>query len=90
MSFTLDRALMMLERTPAALDAALRGLPDDWVGDGANREDWDPRAVVGHLIHGEIDDWVARGRIILNDGELPDIFRLLGCLGDTLSHTIYH
>ena len=69
MSFTLDRALMMLERTPAALDAALRGLPDDWVGDGANREDWDPRAVVGHLIHGEIDDWVARGRIILNDGE---------------------
>lgn len=69
MAFSPDLSIAVLERTPAALDAALRGLPAAWIGDGGNREDWDPRAVLGHLIHGERTDWIARARIILEDGE---------------------
>jgi hypothetical protein len=67
--FTFDEATAILSRTPAALDAYLRGLPDVWItaheGDGT----WSPFDVVGHLIHGERTDWMGRARMILEHGE---------------------
>jgi DinB family protein len=72
--FRLADAIAVLTRTPAALDALLRGLPDFWVrgneghtADGKNT--WSPFDIVGHLIVGERTDWIPRARIILEHGE---------------------
>jgi hypothetical protein len=68
-SFTMADAISLLERTPKTLDSLLRGLPDDWVRSNEGGETWSPFDVVGHLIHGELTDWVPRARIILDHGE---------------------
>jgi hypothetical protein len=67
--FALDEAVAILTRTPAALDALLRGLPDGWLAAHEGGDTWSPFDVVGHLIHGERTDWVPRARIILDRGE---------------------
>jgi hypothetical protein len=68
-SFDIDEAVAILSRTPAALDALLRGLPDGWITANEGGETWSPYDVIGHLIHGERTDWVPRARIILEHGE---------------------
>ena len=77
--FSLAEAVAVLVRTPAALDALLRGLPDIWVRgnegrskDGRTNEEkdtWSAFDIVGHLIVGERTDWMPRARIILEHGE---------------------
>jgi hypothetical protein len=61
--------IAFLTRTPAALDALLRELPDSLVfrneGDGT----WSAFDVVGHLIHAERTDWIPRATRILEHGE---------------------
>ena len=69
MAFDLDDALAVLERTPATLDALLRGLPDAWIYQTEGPHTWSPFDVVGHLVHGEKTDWIARAEIILRQGE---------------------
>jgi DinB superfamily len=68
-SFDLEEATAILARTPATLDALLRGLPDGWIAAHEGGETWSPFDVIGHLIHGERTDWVPRARIILDYGE---------------------
>jgi hypothetical protein len=68
-AFVLEEARGILARTPAALDALLRGLPEPWVTAHEGGETWSPFDVVGHLIHGERTDWMPRARIILEQGE---------------------
>jgi hypothetical protein len=68
-SFVLEEAVAILARTPASLDALLRGLPDGWIVAHEGGETWSPFDVIGHLIHGERTDWVPRVKIILEDGE---------------------
>jgi hypothetical protein len=68
-SLVVDEAAAVLARTPGALAALLRGLPDDWLGANEGGETWSPFDVVGHLIHGEKTDWMPRVRIILEHGE---------------------
>jgi hypothetical protein len=67
--FAMEEAVAILARTPAALDALLRGLPDCWIVAHEGGQTWSPFDVVGHLIHGERTDWVPRARIILEHGE---------------------
>ena len=67
--FAVDEAAAVLARTPAALDALLRGLPQGWISANEGGETWSPFDVVGHLIHGERTDWIPRARIILEHGE---------------------
>jgi hypothetical protein len=67
--FAIAEAVTLLSRTPAALDALLRGLPDGWTGATEGGDSWSPFDVVGHLIHGERTDWVPRARIIVQQGE---------------------
>ena len=67
--FTLAEAVPVLERTPKALDAMLRGLPEGWITAHEGGETWSPFDVVGHLIHGERTDWMPRVRRILADGD---------------------
>ena len=65
----MEEAVAILSRTPAALDALLRGLPDGWIAAHEGGDTWSPFDVVGHLIHGERTDWMPRARIILEHGE---------------------
>ncbi len=69
MDFELTQGIAVLERTPRALDALLRGLPDAWVRANEGGETWSPYDVVGHLIYGEKTDWIPRARMILEEGE---------------------
>jgi DinB superfamily len=66
--FVLEEAMAILARTPATLDALLRGLPPAWIDAHEGGETWSPFDVVGHLIHGEETDWMPRARIILEHG----------------------
>jgi DinB superfamily len=68
-TFALDDAVAILSRTPATLDALLRGLPNGWIAAHEGGETWSPFDVIGHLIHGERTDWVPRAKIILEHGE---------------------
>jgi hypothetical protein len=65
----MEEAVAILARTPATLDALLRGLPDGWITAHEGGETWSPFDVVGHLIHGERTDWVPRAKTILEHGE---------------------
>jgi hypothetical protein len=67
--FVMEEGVAILARTPATLDALLRGLPDGWIVAHEGGETWSPFDVIGHLIHGERTDWVPRARIILEHGE---------------------
>lgn len=60
---------MVLERTPPALNALLRHLPEPWTDVDEGPTTWSPFQVVGHLIHGERVDWIPRGRQILERGD---------------------
>jgi len=68
-SFVMADGVAILSRTPAALDALLRGLPDGWIAANEGDKTWSPFDVLGHLIHGERTDWVPRAKIILAHGE---------------------
>jgi hypothetical protein len=67
--FNLTEAIAVLSRTPAALGALLRGLPDIWVRRNEGMDTWSAFDIVGHLIVGERTDWMPRARIILENGE---------------------
>jgi DinB superfamily len=65
----LPDAVAVLTRTPATLDAMLRGMPDKWVRCNEGTNTWSAFDIVGHLIVGERTDWMPRVRIILQNGE---------------------
>lgn len=69
MEHNLPNTISLLTRTPAALNALLRDLPDTWTlrNEGANT--WSAFDVVAHLIHGERTDWMPRARMLLQFGE---------------------
>jgi len=72
--FSLAEVSAVLTRTPATLNALLRGLPNIWVrrNEGRSNEGkdtWSAFDIVGHLIVGERTDWMPRVRIILENGE---------------------
>ncbi|MEQ9467218.1 MAG: DinB family protein [Ekhidna sp.] len=66
MQFDLSKSIQVLERTPAVLKALLEGLPKDWTAPNEGPDTWSPYDVVGHLIHGEVTDWIPRAEIILS------------------------
>jgi hypothetical protein len=68
--FDLKKSMEILERTPAVLTAMLDGLSDDWITPNEGPDTWSPYDIVGHLIHGELTDWIPRMKIILSDS--PD------------------
>jgi hypothetical protein len=67
--FNLADTITLLSRTPAALDALSRGLPDIWARSNEGTDTWSAFDIVGHLVVGERTDWMPRARIILEDGE---------------------
>ena len=68
MNFDLATGIAILERTPAVFRALLAGLPDVWTRSNEGPDTFSPFDNLGHLIHGERTDWIARARIILEQG----------------------
>jgi DinB superfamily len=58
----------LLARTPILLRTLLGGLPASWTDTPDVADGWRPRDVVGHLITGELTDWMTRTQRILEDG----------------------
>src|SRR6266699_5557170 len=69
MEQNLEHTISLLARTPPALDALLRDLPEAWTLRNEGENSWSAFEVVGHLIHGERTDWMPRARVILQFGE---------------------
>lgn len=70
MQYDLEKALEILERTPAVLNSLLINLDEQWTQNNEGENTWSPFDIIGHLIHGEKTDWVPRTKIILAHG--PD------------------
>lgn len=66
---SLDDTIALLDRTPAVLDALLRGLPDVWTRGTEGEGTWHAFDIVAHLIHGERTDWMPRVNVMLQFGE---------------------
>jgi hypothetical protein len=69
MTHHVDETTALLARTPAALNALLRDLPDGWTSTTEGDGTWSAFDIVAHLIHAERADWIPRARIILESGE---------------------
>ncbi|HEY2361909.1 MAG TPA: DinB family protein [Candidatus Angelobacter sp.] len=67
--FSLAEAITLLTRTPATLNALLRGLPDIWTHSNEGKDTWSAFDIVGHLNSAERNDWMPRVRTILKSGE---------------------
>jgi len=72
----LENTLAVLERTPKALDALLRGLPDVWTQTNEGESTFTAQEVIAHLVHGERADWLVRARMILESGETETFARV--------------
>jgi hypothetical protein len=69
MTFDLRNGIAILERTPRVLEALLSGLPHEWTTGNEGAATWSPFDIVGHLIDGELTDWMVRVEIILGQSE---------------------
>jgi hypothetical protein len=65
----LQQTISLLTRTPAALDALLRDLPEAWTHRNEGEGTWTALDVIGHLIYCERVDWMPRVKMILQSGE---------------------
>lgn len=94
MEQNLEYTIALLTRTPAALDALLRDMPDAWTQQREGEQTWNAFDIVGHLVHGERTDWMPRARMILQSGESRafEPFDMLGhvkeCQGKSLSQLL--
>jgi hypothetical protein len=69
MEHDLQHTIALLSRTPAALNALLRDLPETWTSCNEGENTWSVFDVIGHLIHGERTDWMPRAKLVLEFGE---------------------
>jgi hypothetical protein len=65
----LDNTIALLNRTPAALNSLLRGLPDMWTRGDEGGDTFSVFDVVSHLIHTEREVWIPRAKMVLQFGE---------------------
>jgi hypothetical protein len=69
MHFNLTHATDSLSRTPGILRSLLGNLPNEWTSGNEGDQSWSPFDVLGHLIHGELTDWIPRIKLIVESGE---------------------
>lgn len=67
--FNMEEATALLTRTPATLNALLRGLPELWAHSNEGKDTWSAFDIVGHLVFADRTDWMPRVRTILEHGE---------------------
>ena len=68
MQHNLQNTISLLTRTPAALNALLRDLPETWTFRNEGENTWSAFDIIGHLIHGERTDWMPRVMVVLQFG----------------------
>lgn len=90
MTHDLEQTIALLTRTPAALDALLRDLPDAWTSRNEGDGTWSAFDIMGHLIHGERTDWMPRTRLILQFGDARpfETFDRLGHVNESRGKTL--
>ena len=94
MEHDLHDTIALLLRTPAALDALLRDLPEVWTAHNEGGDTFNVLDVVGHLIYADRVDWIPRANMILQFGENRPFepFDRMGhveeCQGKTLSQLL--
>jgi hypothetical protein len=66
MNFHVDKSIEILERTPSVLKCMLSGLSTDWTSANEGAGTWSAYDIIGHLIHGELTDWIPRADLILS------------------------
>lgn len=69
MEFAVDRAVEILERTPAILRAWLSGLSEPWLTGNEGPDTFSPHDVLAHLTDLEETDWISRAKLILERGD---------------------
>jgi hypothetical protein len=69
MEQNLQHTTALLVRTPAALNALLRDLPEAWTLRNEGENTWSALDVVGHLIYADRTDWMPRAKMILRSGD---------------------
>jgi hypothetical protein len=69
MPFDLQDAAAHLATTPRTLRSLLDNGRHPWASLNYGPDTFSPYDVVGHLIHGEMTDWIPRLRIIIEHGE---------------------
>ena len=69
MEHNLDTTIAFLSRTPTALNALLRDLPETWVSHNEGGNSWSAFDIVGHLVHADRTNWMPRAQSILQHGE---------------------
>ena len=69
MEFRTDQALEVLSQTPSVFSALLRGKSDVWLNARKTPDSFSSVDVLGHLMHGEVTDWIPRVRMILEHGD---------------------
>jgi len=67
MNFNLTNSIEILQRTPDTLILMLKDISPEWTTGNEGAETWNVYDIVGHLIHGEKTDWMARTELILSD-----------------------
>jgi hypothetical protein len=66
MQFHLEEGIEVLTQTPGVLGSLLRGKSAAWLHARKTPESFSPLDVLGHLMHGEMTDWIPRVRMILD------------------------
>lgn len=69
MNFDLDKSIEILARTPQVYTALLGDGQHDWDRIDEGPDTWSAHNIIGHLIHGEVTDWIPRAEIILSQRE---------------------
>ncbi len=76
MEQNLSDTIALLSRTPSALNALLRDLPETWTHRTEGENTWSVYGVVGHLISSEHHNFLARAKLILEHGETQPFQRI--------------
>lgn len=69
MSFDLQEAAEVLQRTPLMLEALLSGLSEAWMHSNEGDGTWTAAEVVDHLIEAEKTNWIPRLEFLLMEGD---------------------
>jgi len=65
----LDDIVVLLARTPSALEALLRDLPETFTHRNEGENTWSAFQIVAHLIQAEKSNWIMRTKWLLEFGE---------------------
>jgi hypothetical protein len=66
MQYAVDKSIEILERSPAVLMGLLEGISEEWTSNNEGPDTWSAYDIIGHLIHGDITDWLPRAELILS------------------------